>query len=119
MLGAAGPAGAVGGGGGTTGEEAALDRLGFARRGRTPARRAQGHGRRAAIGSAIGGAVGAGGSAGARCSDTPGMGAAAARSSAASDLDPAQLPAEPDGFHQRGDGHDREGQQQQPEHDKE
>ena len=35
------------------------------------------------------------------------------------DLDPAQLPAEPDGFHQRGDGHDREGQQQQPEHDKE
>ena len=30
------------------------------------------------------------------------------------DLDPAQLPAEPDGFHQRGDGHDREGQQQQP-----
>ena len=35
------------------------------------------------------------------------------------DLDPAQLPAEPDGFHQRGDGHDREGQQQQHEHDKE
>src|SRR6185369_645084 len=30
-----------------------------------------------------------------------------------------QLLAEPDGFHQRDDGYDREGQHQQPEHDKE
>ena len=34
-------------------------------------------------------------------------------------LDPAQLLAEPDGFHQRDDGYDREGQHQQREHDKE
>ena len=34
-------------------------------------------------------------------------------------LDPAQLLAEPDGFHQRDDGHDRERQHQQREHDKE
>jgi pilus assembly protein FimV len=84
MLGAAGPAVAVGGGGGATGEAAALTgsaSLGAAGPG---AAGAGGTAGAAAIGSAIGGAVGADGSAGARCSDTLGMGAPATRSSAAS-----------------------------------
>ena len=75
----------------------------------------------AAIGSDIGGgAGGAGVSTGACCSDAAGAGATArAFERCKPRLDPAQLLAEPDGFHQRDDGHDREGQHQQPEHDKE
>ena len=112
MPGAATAAGAVGGG--ATGADAAIagsGSLGAAGSG------AMG----AAIGSAIGGVVG-----GAarfrrrlllrhiRCGRD-----ARAFERCKPRLDPAQLLAEPDGFHQRDDGHDREGQHQQPEHDKE